>query len=803
MQTVNLNYGWKYRNRFDESLLAPEADEAEFETVDIPHANQELPYNNFDEELYQFVSCYRKKIDVPQQWEGKKLILTFEAVANYAKVYVNGNFAFEHKGSYTSFSGDIAPLVEYGKENVIAVMVDSTERSEIPPFGGVVDYLVYGGIYREVYLYVHEPIYAERLLLTPSGILPAKKTPAQPRLNAKVLLNAPADGTEVKFEVFDADGRNVAMQTAVAQGNSAEVQFDMKDAVLWDIDNPYLYTVTARLGSESISDRCGMRHCQFRKNGFYLNGKKLKIVGLNRHQSYPYVGYAMPKSAQEEDAVLLKQHLGCNLARTSHYPNSKHFLNKCDEIGLLVFTEIPGWQYLSKDAEWRDIVLQHVNEMILEDYNHPSIILWGVRINESGDDDQLYAKTNEIAHKLDPERQTGGVRCFPRSRLLEDVYTFNDFIHSGGKMILLPKFIVCGNKPLLITEYAGHMFPTKTFDHEKKRQEHALRHARVLNKMFSDDKRAGCIGWCMFDYNTHKDFGSGDKICYHGVTDMFRIDKLAASVYKIQQREYPVLEISSNMEIGDNAGGQVGDVYLFTNCDTVKMYKNGLLINTFDMKEEWNKSPFPHIPMPPVYLNDTIGDQLKHDETYRFSDSDADKLKRALLAVKKFGTFGGIFRHPFTFIKSLIKYKLSIDSITMLFGKYVTSWGGKQITYKFEGYMNGKHVITTEKGSVNDVQMEVAASTSQLIEDATYDTARIQIRALSQCGNVMPYDCSVINVTSNGIVDVIGPDQFSLIGGQRGFWIKTKGIGGKAELTIQSPTLGKQTLTFDVVKKEL
>lgn len=802
MQTVNFNFGWKYLDSFDEAMLAKEIDESAFADVNIPHANKEIPYNNFDEETYQFVSCYRKTFFAPQEWQGKKLILTFEAVANYAKVYVNGTFAFEHKGGYTAFDGDIAPYLEYGADNVVAVMVDSTERAEIPPFGGVVDYLCYGGIYREVWLNVHEDLYAERLLLTPSNVVGSAKSPAAPRLDVKVAFNAPADGVEVKIEVADMSGKTVAMQSVVAKDAYAQAVFEMKDAVLWDTENPYLYTVTASFNGETIVERCGMRECRFRKNGFYLNGKKIKIRGLNRHQSYPYVGYAMPKSAQEEDAVLLKKHLGCNLARTSHYPNSRHFLNKCDEIGLLVFTEIPGWQYLSADnEEWRSIVLQHVQEMILQDYNHPSIILWGVRINESGDDDKLYTKTNALAHALDQSRQTGGVRCFPRSRLLEDVYTYNDFIHSGGKAVLMPKFIVCGGKPLLITEYAGHMFPTKTFDHEKKRQEHALRHARVLNKTYSDDKRAGCIGWCMFDYNTHKDFGSGDKICYHGVMDMFRIDKLAANVYKIQQRDIPVLELSSNMEIGDNAGGQVGDVYLFTNCDTVKMYKNGKLINTLDMREEWNKSPFPHIPTPPVYLNDTIGDQLEHDETYRFSKKDADKLKRALLAVKKYGTFGGIFRHPFTLIKSLIKYKLSIDSITMLFGKYVTSWGGKQITYKFEGYMNGNLAITVEKGSVNDVQMEVKTSVNTLIEDETYDTARIQIRALSQCGNVMPYDSSVIEVESNGVVEVIGPDKFALIGGQRAFWVKTVGKSGQATLKIKSPTLGEQMVTLDVTKK--
>lgn len=440
--------------------------------------------------------------------------------------------------------------------------------------------------------------------------------------------------------------------------------------------------------------------------------------------------------------------------------------------------------------------------MIDQDYNHPCIILWGVRINESGDDDELYTKTNALAHSLDKTRQTGGVRCIPRSHLLEDVYTYNDFIHSGGKIRLLPKFVVAGNVPYLVTEHNGHMFPTKTFDHEKKRQEHAIRHARVLDKMYGTKGTSGVIGWCMSDYNTHKDFGSGDKICYHGVSDMFRIDKLAANVYRMQGKK-PVLEISSNMEIGDVAGGQVGTVYMFTNCPTVRMYKNGVLINTFDMIEEYGKSKeFKNLPTPPVPLDDVIGDQLEKDDQYKFSKHDAAQLKKALLAVKKYGTFGGIFRHPFILIKNLIKYKLSVDSITMLFGKYVTSWGGKQVTYKFEGLnSNGEVVVTTEKGSVFKASLYAKADSDKLVEDETYDVTRIVLKAVSQCGNVLPYDNTAISIKTTGSIEVIGETNVALIGGQRGVWIKTTGKSGKATVTFSAGKLGEKTLEFEVVKK--
>lgn len=801
MSAIGINFDWKFCESWDDKYIAVDADESAFIGVDIPHAVKEIPYNNFDEEMYQFVSCYRKHMVIDKAYEGKRIILEFRAVANAAEVWFNGVPVTSHKGGYTAFEVDVTDHVVWGGDNVIAVKADSTERSDIPPFGGVVDYLCYGGIYREVYLHVRESVYIKRMLLTPA--VPER---GAPELTAEIVLSGNYEG-DFCIDICDADGVKVASATRSGEFKTEDgklpkitASFKLKGARLWDIDDPYLYTAKAAIRGDEVTDRFGMRDCRFAKDGFYLNHRKVKIVGLNRHQSYPYVGYAMPKNVQIDEADFLKKNLGVNLVRTSHYPNSRHFLDRCDELGLLVFTEIPGWQFVSKDTAWREVCLQHVREMIREDYNHPSIILWGVRINESGDDDELYTATNALAHKLDKSRPTGGVRCIPRSHLLEDVYTYNDFIHSGGRTALLPKLIVCSpSAPLLVTEHNGHMFPTKTFDHEKKRQEHALRHARVIDKAYASKGHAGVIGWCMSDYNTHKDFGSGDKICYHGVTDMFRMDKLAAYVYKSQQTAIPVLEISSNMEIGDNAGGQVGDVYMFTNCDEVKMYKSGALINTFDMKALRKKSQFKHMPMPPVLLDDVIGNQLESDER-NFTKRDADNIKRALLDVKKYGPVGGIIRHPFTLIKALVKYKLSVDSITVMFGKYVTGWGGKQVSYIFEGYIAGEKVITVGKGAVHSKSLEVKADRSTLTVGDTYDAVRVAVRMCSQTGNTLTYDNSVVDVETEGDIQVIGPSRFALIGGQRAFWVRS--TGGESKARVKVTCEGREeTVELDIVKE--
>ncbi len=791
---INLNYDWKYSESFSDDALLTKFDDSNFQSVNIPHTNKEIPFNDFDEGIYQFVSIYRKHVTIDEKFKGKRLILEFEAVANAADVYVNGKLAFSHKGPYTAFSGDITDLVEFGKDNLIAVKVDSTEREDIPPFGNIVDYLVYGGIYREVYIYVHEDEYIKQMLLSPIDVL------EKPTLHVDLKFNKTTK-KPVQITIIN-EGKEISKTAISTNADSTSLDIEIKNAKLWDIDNPNLYTIKAELGADVVEDKVGIREAKFTKNGFLLNGKKIMLRGLNRHQSFPYVGNAMPASAQIADAEFLKFHLGVNLARTSHYPNSKHFLRRCDEIGLLVFTEIPGWQHIGQQKEWRDMCLQHVEEMITQCFNHPSIVLWGVRINESPDDDELYTQTNKLAHALDPYRQTSGVRCIPKSHLLEDVYAFNDFTHSGGKMAILPKFVVTKKKnPLLISEHNGHMFPTKTFDHEKKRQEHALRHARVLNAAYKSKGHSAVIGWCMSDYNTHKDFGSGDKICYHGVTDMFRIDKMAAGVYKSQQDKIPVLELSSSMEIGEVAGCNLGEIYIFTNCEEIKLYKNNVLINTFNVKEKAAQSEFKYLPHPPFVLDDIVGNQIEENNTFNFTPKDCLKVKKALLDIKKYGPYRAAVRNILFFLKVMAKYHLNYETMSDLYRRFVTAWGDKQVSYKLEGYIGGKKVAETEKGSMNKKDLFVKADKEILIEDETYDVVRIELKAVSQYGNVLTYDSSVVSVETNDIVDVIGPKQIALIGGQRAVWVKTKGLSGKAVIKLTSDNIETKEIEIDVKKK--
>jgi beta-galactosidase len=530
----------------------------------------------------------------------------------------------------------------------------------------------------------------------------------------------------------------------------------------------------------------GFRTIEFKKDGFYLNGQKTFLRGLNRHQCYPYIGYAAPESLQREDARILKEELGCVAVRTSHYPQSQYFIDECDRLGLLVFTEIPGWQHIGDDA-WKEQACKNVEEMVLQYRNHPSIVLWGVRINESQDCDELYRRTNAIAHSLDPSRPTSGVRCIEKSHLLEDIYSFNDFSHAGNNHGVRPPERVAPttSKAIVISEHSGHMFPTKSYDPWMKRQEHALRHARVLNDAMADGQHAGCFGWCMFDYPTHKDFGSGDRVCYHGVMDSFRNPKLAAAVYASQQDNTPVLAVGSPMDIGDYPGGQIGDVYAFTNATAVYLYKNGNLVDTLTDHSRGV-----------VRVEDTVGGLLESQEG--FSPKKAALLRKCLVAIGKKGLAG---LSPADYLRmgyAMLRYKLKYEDAFALYGKYIGNWGGEATVWRFDAVEMGEVVASVTCCPSAELHLEVTASATTLEEKQSYDMAAVRIRVLDAFGNIAPYAQLPVKLHLEGAAELVGPDVVTAEGGMTGTYIRTTGRKGKATLTISTEQTEPVTVSFIV-----
>ena len=801
-----LDNDWFFTENFDEKLLEKGIDSS-LKAVRIPHTVKETPIHYFDESEYQMISGYKRVLSVPAEWEGKAVLLTFDGVAHDAVVYINGEEAGSHHTGYTAFTIDISDRVKYGADNEITVRCDSRETLNTPPFGYVIDYMTYGGIYRDVYVDVKEKTYISNIFIYTRlaekykeevefghSVRYCRKSNAV----SKIRIAGAVEGA--KYEIRQAIRKKSAEEEEFAEMATKpyqeEVSFYTGCVELWDIDNPALYELKTDLildGNvlDTRIDTIGFRQAVFRMEGFYLNGRKVKIRGLNRHQSYPYVGYAMPESMQKQDADILKNELGLNAVRTSHYPQSQYFIDRCDEIGLMVFTEIPGWQHIG-DAAWKDQAVENVREMIEQYRNHPSIILWGVRINESVDDDEFYTRTNELARKLDPSRQTGGVRCYKKGSFLEDVYTYNDFSHVGTNKGVDKKSDVTPEmrKPYLISEYNGHMYPTKPFDWEEHKLEHLLRHANVLDEVAHQPDICGSFGWCMFDYNTHKDFGSGDRICYHGVMDMFRNAKPAAYVYSSLGSKEPVLEITSSMDIGEHPGSNRGKVYILTNLDSVKMYKNGSLLKEYHPSD----SPYRNLAHGPILIDDYVGSVLTEKENMsRKQAEDVKALLNATAAVGLYNLSKGMWLKAG---KLMLRYGMKMEDAVELYNKYIGDWGGSSKEYVFEGYKNGEPVKTLKVTTIAEKCISVTADHTVLKEGRSYDVAGLRIKMLDENGRVLPFYNDPVTLSVEGPIELIGPSVIGMSGGMGGTYVKTTGGKGQAKLTIETTDGIKETVEF-------
>ena len=776
---ISICDGWEFSRTWSDAFLNGSASGV---PVRLPHNIEELPLHYALPEHYEGICGYRRKLSVGEELKDKRLFLRFDGAAHIAKVFCNGKLAGEHRCGYTAFEVEITDLVHAGN-NDIAVRLDCTENGEVPPFGFVIDYLTYGGLYREVWLIEREKDYIEDVFAYATS---------KERLHVDVkCTNAPK---EITLKLFSPDG------TLAAAASEAKESFDLDvpGARNWSVDDPALYKLHISASFEGANDEysmnVGIRTAEFNADGFFLNGEKVFLRGLNRHQCYSYIGYAAPEHLQREDARILKEELACTAVRTSHYPQSHHFIDECDRLGLCVFTEIPGWQHIG-DEKWKEQACENVREMVKQYRNHPSIVLWGVRINESQDDDEFYKKTNEIAHELDPSRATSGVRYLEKSHLFEDVYAFNDFSHNGPNKGVRPKKKVTTdmNKGFLVSEHNGHMFPTKSFDVWEKRQEHALRHARVQNDAAADGEHAGCFGWCMFDYPTHKDFGSGDRICYHGVLDSFRNPKLAAAVYASQGDKTPVLEIGSSFDIGDYPAGYIGKIYAFTNADELKLYKNDKFVASFKSKD------YSGLPHGPILIDDMIGELLHTEEG--FSGKKEKLLRECLLAAGKYGMSNMPLSYKLKMAYCMARYKMTFKDGLDLYGKYIGNWGGEATRWRFDAVKNGEVVKSVVKTPGSKLHLEAIPSKTKLVEGDTYDMAALRLRIFDENGNESPYAQLPLSISVSGEIELVGPSVVTAEGGMCGTYIRSCGKAGRGEVTVSASNAGSVTVSFAVKTK--
>ena len=374
------------------------------------------------------------------------------------------------------------------------------------------------------------------------------------------------------------------------------------------------------------------------------------------------------------------------------------------------------------------------------------------------------------------------------------MYAFNDFSHNGKTPGAKPKKAVTADmgKALLISECNGHMFPTKPFDTWARRQEQALRHIRVQNAALKE--HAGCFGWCMFDYPTHKDFGSGDRICYHGVLDAFRNPKLAAAAFASQRDGAPVLAVGSSMDIGDYSAGRMGRVYVFSNADEVALYKNGVFVTRL------NRSKYTSLPHPPFVVDDTIGELLESQEG--FPPEKAKLLRECLLAAGRYGLAGLPASYKAKMLWCMARYGLKYQDGVELYGKYVANWGGEATVWRFDGIKDGKTVASVTCRPSARLHLEVRASHTALKEKDSYDMAAVRVCILDENGNPAPYTQLPVTFALSGELELVGPSVVTAEGGMCGAYVRTRGKAGPASLTVHTEQTEDVTVHFTVEIEE-
>ena len=740
----SLNCNWFFKKGFEEKIVtAPlETEDPGFEKVHVPHTVQMIPYDCFDQYMTCMISTYVKHFSL-QDVQGKRVLVSFEGVSAYYDLYCNGALAGSHRGAFSMALFDLTEFVREG-DNRLVLMVDSNERADIPPNGSTVDFLIYGGIYRDVTLYVQEDTYIRQplmrydLQLTECG--GQDRACSRVRLKPELLVSAQNAGT-VRVEMClrrpgaqdqEAPVFRAEAVCSIIPGEQSLFPGEWEaELLLWDTDDPVLYEVSFALHGEdgrlldTASVRTGFRSIRVDADGFYLNGRRISLIGLNRHQSYPYAGFAMGRRSQEKDAELLKEFLGVNMVRCSHYMQSGYFLDRCDELGLLVFEEIPGWGYLG-DETFRQVVLSDLKNMVLGHFNHPAIVIWGSRLNETTDSDEFYELTHRLCREMDPARPTTGARWDTGSRLFEEIYSYNDYSEDqDGEFSLLTAQEAAGTSqkvPYLVSEHTGAILPTKPWDSEERQEQFALRHAKVLSRVLTADGYLGALGWCMFDYNTHNDHNNMSKICFHGVMDMFRVPKMAAYLYASQKSPDSQVILEPCSMVGRGERCEPVPFWVMTNCD---------------------------------YIDVT----LSSDMTRRYyPDERFTGLKHPPIEVKENGEF------------------------------WQKRWIGARIT----GYVDGKPVaervysdnprlaklyveadaqLTEDDGCAKDGQ----ADTFRLrLSGSGVDETRIVVYFKDENGNRLYYHRGVLQVAVTGPLKLIGPQLIPVMGGAAAFWVRTE-----------------------------
>ena len=636
---------------------------------------------------------------------------------------------------------------------MVAVRCDSREDLNIPPFGGQLDALTYGGIYRAVSLDIKEPAYLRDVFI---------EAKAEGDFRIYTATVGETVGCTLQAEI-----RSPAGSRAVYSGElSLPITGTLNNVHPWSLEHPTLYTLTMRLirpGTGGLPDRVldekscrfGFRTLQFVAGGLYLNGQRVELRGLNRRQSYAYQGLChAPTASSGWNAQLLKKRSWAATPCASPLPPSPAFLDACDELGLLVFVEMPGWQHVGDDI-WKAQALQNCREMVCQCRSHPSIFFRGACGSAAAPTTRAFisAPTRRCAASTPPAH--GWYPQHPPQPASGRCYAYADYSYHGRGVGCEARTAVTPDtrKGYLISEFEGAQFPAKPFDDEPHRLAQALRYAAVLNDTIAQQGVAGSFGWCMTDYNTHREFGSGDRISYQGVMDMFRNPKLSAAVYASQKTPRSpsdiVLEISSSMALGDHPGGFAGACWAFTNAESLRLYRDNDFVAEFTPDRRGRFAALPH---PPIEIHDFVGLLL---EKYEGIDRTAAPQVAAILNEMR---RDAMELSPLSRAR-MYSLHLSWNDLVQLYYKYIGVLGSPAAVYRFEAVWHGRAVRTVVKEPVQSVRLECTVHNPILTDGPTWDCAAVSLRAIDQNGNLLPYCSEAVQLSVEGPLRILGPER--------------------------------------------
>lgn len=404
---ISLNIGWRFYRGTAAGAEAVGFDDAGWPVVNVPHSVMPVPLNGSGGINYQGEAWYRKRFTPPVPATPVRQFLHFEAVMGKSKLWVNGTLVHEQFGGYLPFHVDVTELLIPGQENVIALWCDNQNDPAYPPGKNQeqLDFTYAGGLYRDVYLVTTRPVYiphpneadqvaggglhvhftevSEAAATVQVAVAVRNTLAAQQDLQVTALLQT-RDFSPVTTA-------SAPLTLAAATDGTVRIALPVENPKLWTPDSPNLYQliveVTDRNGNrlDAWRSRIGIRTFSFRgKEGFFLNGKPFpgKLVGGNRHQDYAYIGNALPNATHWRDARLLRQ-AGMRVVRNAHYPQDPAFMDACDELGLFVIVNTPGWQFWNPAPLFRERVVQDIRHMVRRDRNHASVLMWEPILNET------------------------------------------------------------------------------------------------------------------------------------------------------------------------------------------------------------------------------------------------------------------------------------------------------------------------------------------------------------------------------------------------------------------------------------